>query len=272
MTGRVLGATLLGLLLLPVLGLVVGTSPGELARALLLPSTLAAMAVSMRTTAVAMGIVAALGTPLAWALSRGEGRWHRAAMVGVELPVVLPPAVLGVALLETFGRAGWLGPVFAVAGVQIPFSAAAVVLAQVMVGAPLYVLTATAAFREADEDVLLVARTLGASPLRAWWTIAVPVALPGLLSGMALAWARALGEFGATLMFAGSLSGRTQTLPLAIYGALERDMAQARALSVLLVTVAVVLLVGVRGATYSQNPRPSPGSSVTPSTSTGKRL
>ncbi len=243
---RLLAAGLLALLVLPVLGLIAGTSPADLGRALALPSTLAALALSVRTTAVALLLSLGLGTPLAWWLSRGEAGWRRWATSAVELPVVLPPAVLGVALLETFGRQGWLGPALGALGVSLPFSTAAVVLAQVLVGAPLFVLTATAAFRAVDDDLLLVARTLGAGPGRAWLTVALPTAAPGLLSGAALAWARALGEFGATLMFAGNLPGRTQTLPLAIYGALEGDVAQAHAISVVLVAVAVALVVGLR--------------------------
>lgn len=240
------GGLLTAALLLPVLGLLARTGPAELVAALALPSTRAALALSLATTAMALVFVVAFGTPLAWLLSRGGARWHAAARMAIELPVVLPPAVLGVALLETFGRRGWLGPLLEAAGVSLPFTTAAVVLVQVVVGAPLYVLTALAAFRAVDDDLLLVARTLGAGPTRAWLTVALPVAAPGLSSAAALAWARALGEFGATLMFAGNLPGRTQTLPLAIYGALEGDAAQARALSVLLVAVAVVLLLGLR--------------------------
>ncbi|MBX2800502.1 MAG: molybdate ABC transporter permease subunit [Myxococcales bacterium] len=239
------GAVLLGVLLLPVTGLVAGTTPSQLASALAMPSTRTALALSLQTTTGALAITLLLGTPLAWRLSRG-GRFAAAASAALELPVVLPPAVLGVALLETFGRAGWLGPALASVGVSLPFSTAAVVIAQVMVGAPLFVLGAIGAFRLVDDDLLLVARTLGAGPARAWLTVAAPVAAPGLVSAAALAWARALGEFGATLLFAGNLTGRTQTLPLAIYGALERDMDQARAISVLLVVVAVALLLGVR--------------------------
>jgi molybdate transport system permease protein len=243
-----IGWLLLVLLALPVTGLVVGTDWRELVAALALPSTHQALWLSLRTTAVALVAIVALGTPLAWTLSRRRARWHGPALTLVELPVVLPPAVLGVALLETFGRMGWLGPLLDHAGVHLPFSTAGVVLAQVMVGAPLYVLTATAAFRAVPDDLLLVARTLGAGRAKAWWSVALPMAAPGLVSGAALAWARALGEFGATLLFAGSLPGRTQTLPLAIYSALEQDMAQARALSVLLVVVAVGLLLGLRVA------------------------
>lgn len=240
------GWLLLLLFGLPLLGLAAGTSPSALFSALALPSTQAALWLSLRTTAAALALTLVLGTPLAWRLSRGQRRWHGPALTLVELPVVLPPAVLGVALLETFGRMGLFGPAFQLLGVQVSFSTAGVVLAQVLVGAPLYVLTASAAFRAVDDDLLLVARTLGAGGARAWWSVAVPVAGPGLLSAAALSWARSLGEFGATLMFAGNLPGRTQTLPLAIYGALERDLEQAHAISVLLVGVAVTLLLGLR--------------------------
>lgn len=234
-------------LVVPVLGLVAGTSPSEVLDALALSSTQRALMLSLWTTTVALAIVLLMGTPLAWALSRPPRPWHGPARVAVELPVVLPPAVLGIALLETFGRAGWFGPALASVGITLPFTSAAVVLAQVLVGGPLYVITASAAFRAVDGDLLLVARTLGAGPVRSWLRVALPMAAPGLLSAAGLAWARALGEFGATLLFAGNLPGRTQTLPLAIYGALERDMAQARAISVLLLGVALLLLLGLRG-------------------------
>ena len=239
-------ALLLVVLTLPVAGLLVSTSPTELYDALALPSTRSALWLSLRTTTCALGIMVALGTPLAWRLSRARGALSRVATVLVELPVVLPPAVLGIALLETLGRRGVLGPLLDAVGLSLPFTSSAVVVAQVLVGAPLYVLSARSAFAAVNDDTLLVARTLGATAWRAWFTIALPAALPGLLSAAALGWARALGEFGATLMFAGSLPGRTQTLPLAIYGAMERDMAQARAISVVLVLVAVGLLVLVR--------------------------
>ncbi len=236
---------LLVLLGLPLVGLGVGTHPAELGEALALPSTRAALWLSLRTTLGALLVMVVLGTPLAWWLSRAAGPTARAIRLVVELPVVLPPVVLGVALLETFGRQGLLGTELSMLGVTLPFTTAAVVVAQVVVGAPLFVLTAAAAFRAVDDDHLLVARTLGAGPTRAWLTVALPGAAPGLLSGAGLGWARALGEFGATLMFAGNLTGRTQTLPLAIFGALERDLAQARAISLVLVAVAAGLLIAL---------------------------
>ncbi|MFT7518004.1 MAG: molybdate transport system permease protein [Kiritimatiellia bacterium] len=237
---------LLVVLLLPLIGLTVSTSPAEILRALWLPSTHVALWLSAWTTTAALLIVVALGTPLAWWLSRSRGPLAQAAEVVVELPVVLPPAVLGIALLETFGRQGLLGSALESIGVGLPFTPAAVVLAQVLVAAPLYVLTASAAFRTVDDDLLLVARTLGVGPVRAWATIALPMAFAGLLSGAALAWARALGEFGATLMFAGNLPGTTQTLTLAIFQAMDHDLGQARAISLILVAVAVVLLLCLR--------------------------
>ena len=164
----------------------------------------------------------------------------------VELPVVLPPAVAGVALLLAFGRRGLLGPGLAAAGIGLPFTRAAVVVAQTFVAAPFYLQAAIAAFRRLDPDLLLVARTLGASPPRVLFTVAIPVSWPSLAGGAAMSWARALGEFGATLMFAGNMSGRTQTLPLAIYTALESDLRTAQSLSILLVAVAFALLVAIR--------------------------
>ncbi|MEE2751030.1 MAG: ABC transporter permease [Myxococcota bacterium] len=237
---------LLLLLALPVVGLVFATSPSDLAHALSLDSTRSALWLSMGTTTLALFLVVVLGTPLAWRLSRKRDSPSRWVMLVVELPVVLPPTVLGIALLETFGRQGLLGPGLAAFGMSVPFTTTAVILAQVMVGAPLYVLTATAGFRAVDDDLILVARTLGASPSRAFLSVAIPAAGASLVSGAGLAWARALGEFGATLMFAGNLPGKTQTLTLAVFQALEQDLAQARAIALILVCVAVLLLLLLR--------------------------
>jgi molybdate transport system permease protein len=202
---------------------------------------------SLETTTISLIAIVLLGTPLAWSIARGGGRGRRWVETMVELPVVIPPAVVGVALLAAFGRTGLFGEALADAGLGLTFTAGAVVLAQVVVAAPFYVQTAAAAFRAVDEDLLVVARTLGATPASAFLRVAVPVALPGIVNGAGLAWARALGEFGATLLFAGNLPGRTQTLPLAIYTAMESDIDAARALSVVLVVVALALLVLLRG-------------------------
>ncbi len=241
----VAAAALLALLVTPLAALVVTSGARELAGALASPFVLHAVRLSVLTSSFSMAVVLALGTPLAWSLAQ---RPSRAVELALELPVVLPPAVVGVALLLTFGRRGLFGPALEAAGVHVAFTQAAVVLAQIVVAAPFYVLGAAAALRAVDRDLVVVARTLGASPLAAFFRVVLPAARHGVVGAAALAWARALGEFGATLLFAGSLEGRTQTLPLAIYAALESDVGTARALSLVLVAIAVLLLAGLRFA------------------------
>lgn len=243
-TAAALALGLLALLIVPLASLLTG--PGDLVAALGHPLVGPALALTARTTAITLAIVLACGTPLAWALARGDRRWTRLVEPLVELPIVIPPAVVGVTLLHTFGRRGLLGPSLAEWGVALPFTEAAVIIAQTVVAAPFYVQAAAAAFRAVDADLLLVARTLGASPGRVFATVALPAAAPGLLAGAALCWARAVGEFGATLLFAGNLSGRTQTMPLAIYTALETDVDVARALALILALVALALLAVMR--------------------------
>jgi molybdate transport system permease protein len=242
-----LAAALVALLALPTLALLVTASPRELLAGFGHPVAVPALLLSLGTTAVSLLLVVALGTPLGWWLAPRQGRAVRALETLVALPVVIPPAVAGIALLLTFGRRGLLGPALGGLGWSISFSSAAVVVAQVFVSAPFYVQAATAAFRGLDRSLLVVARSLGASPARAFFRVALPLARPALLGGAAMAWARALGEFGATLMFAGNMPGTTQTLPLAIYTALESDLRAAQALSLLLVVVAFALLVFLRG-------------------------
>lgn len=246
-----MASLLVAVLALPLIGLFSGTSPTELLKALGHPLVWPALRLSLLTALASLGIVVMFGTPLAWALARSRGRFGRALEVIVQLPIVLPPAVAGVAMLLAFGRrglfAGWLYPV----GWSAAFTPLAVVLAQVFVSAPFFVAAASNAFRRVDEKLLIVARTLGASPLRVLLRVALPLAAPGVIAGAVMSWARSLGEFGATLMFAGNLEGRTQTLPLAIYTALESDLRVAQALSIVLVIVAFALLLGVRAAVGS---------------------
>jgi molybdate transport system permease protein len=242
-----LAALLVALLVLPTLSLLLTASPGALLAGFRHPVALPALLLSLGTTSVSLLVVLALGTPLGWWLSARTGRVARAIETMTALPVVIPPAVAGIALLLTFGRRGLLGPALGSLGWSISFSSTAVVLAQVFVSAPFYLQAATAAFRALDRRLLAVARSLGASPSRTFFRVALPLARPALLGGAAMAWARALGEFGATLMFAGNMPRRTQTLPLAIYTALESDMRAAQALSLLLVAVALALLVFLRG-------------------------
>ena len=243
--GLLSGALLL-LVLLPIAGLLFTSSPGQLLRGLGDPLVGPAIRLTLATTIATLLLIVLCGTPLAWVLARRRGRRWRVLETVIELPVVLPPAVAGVALLLAFGRRGLLGPELALFGIGLPFSRAAVVLAQSFVAAPFYVQAATAAFRRLDPDLVLVARTLRASWPRVFFTIAIPLSWPALAGGAALSWARALGEFGATLMFAGNLTGRTQTLPLAIYTALESDLQTAQSLSIILVAVAFALLIAIR--------------------------
>lgn len=239
-------ALLATFLALPLLALLVTPSLAELKAGLGHPLVVPALRLSAFTTLCSTLLVVALGTPLAWILSRARGR--RAAFIesALQLPLVVPPAVAGVALLLAFGRQGLLASPLRALGVSISFSTAAVIVAEVFVSAPFFLQAATTAFRRVDERLLLVARSFGASPGRVLGRVAVPLAAPGLLAGAAMAWARALGEFGATLMFAGNLEGRTQTLPLAIYTALETDLRAAQALSLVLVVLAFALLALTR--------------------------
>ncbi len=237
---------MMALLALPIVALALASRPSDVLEGLSHPLFLPSLALSARTSLLSLGFVVVLGTPLAWWLSNREGAPARLVELVVDLPIVLPPAVVGIALLRSFGRQGPLGSLLASFGVHLPFTTAAVVLAQVVVSAPFFVQTATSAFRRVDRDLLIVARTLGASASGAFLRVAVPMALPGLVGGAALAWARALGEFGATLLFAGNRPGTTQTMPLAIYTTLESDVRGAVALSLVLAATSVVLLFGLR--------------------------
>ncbi|RAL25120.1 molybdate ABC transporter permease subunit [Lujinxingia litoralis] len=240
------GLGLLAALLLPVVALVASSSPSEIWEGISDPSFTPALFLSLRTSLISLVLVVLGGSPLGWWLARTGSRWGKAVAVLVDLPLVLPPAVVGVALLAAFGRRGLLGPLLESVGLALPFSSPAVVVAQVVVAAPFYVQGAATAFGAVSSEQLLVAQTLGASRIQAIWRVAVPAALPGLLAGASLAWARALGEFGATLIFAGNLPEVTQTMPLAIYAALERDVHLAITFSLALGGIAAVLLVALR--------------------------
>jgi len=247
-TALVVAAPILVLLVLPLFALALASSPADLTAAVRDPLFGPALWLSARTTLVSLLAVVATGTPLAWWLATGPARRTKVVEIFVDLPIVMPPAVVGIALLQAFGRSGLLGARLDALGVGIPFTTTAVVLAQVMVSAPFYVQAAAAAFRRVDRDLLIVARTLGQSSTGSFLRVAIPMALPGLVGGAALAWARALGEFGATLLFAGNLPGTTQTMPLAIYMALESDVSVAVALSLVLAAVSIALLFALRAA------------------------
>jgi molybdate transport system permease protein len=205
-----------------------------------------ALVLSLVTSLIATALCVVFGLPLAWALASGRGTTTRVVRALCLLPIVLPPVVGGVALLLAFGRQGIVGQWLADVGVQLPFTTAGVVLAQTFVALPFFVLSVEAALRQLDVEYADVAIVHGASPFRAFVSVTLPSVGPAVLAGAVLAWARALGEFGATVTFAGSLEGRTQTLPLAVYDLLERDPADAVVLSAVLVVVAVAVLVGLR--------------------------
>jgi molybdate transport system permease protein len=240
----VLGLALGAFIGLPLLALFTQGGPGALLRGLRHPITLPALCLSLTTTLLSLAIVLLAGTPLAWHLARARrARWLESVL---QLPMVMPPSVAGIVLLLAFGRRGLLGQPLESLGWLPTFSTAAVVMAQVFVAAPFYLQAALVAFRHLDPGALAVARSLGASPPRLFFQVVLPMARPALLAGAATAWARALGEFGATLMFAGNIGGRTQTLPLAIYATLESDLDATQALSMVLVVVAFALLLVVR--------------------------
>ena len=201
-----------------------------------------ALVVSVKTTLVAQALILLFGTPTAYLLATRRFPGRALCITLVELPLVLPPAVAGIGLLAAFGRVGLLGSTLDTFGVQIPFTQTAVVLAVAFVASPLYVRQAIAAFEAVDPTLVDASRTLGASPARTFWRIALPLASGGLAAGAALAFARGLGEFGATIMFAGSFQGVTQTLPLAIYAQFESNFDVALAIGGLLVIVSIVLL------------------------------
>ncbi len=205
---------------------------------------LQALRLTIFTSAVSLVIVAIVGTPFALLLARRgpTSRLLRVIDTFVELPIVLPPVVAGVAMLMAFGRNGLLGPALASLGVNIPFTTVAVVFAQIFVAAPFYVRAARIGFAGVDPAYEEVSQTLGVSPWQTFWRLTLPMAGPSLLTGGTLAWARAVSEFGATIMFAGNLTGRTQTMPLAIMTTMESNLGAALALAALMLAISVLSL------------------------------
>lgn len=233
-------------LVLPIVGILSRVGPIEIVSQLGSATAREALAVSLTTSLVAHAVVLVVGTPAAYALATRRFRGRDVVLSLVELPLVLPPAVAGIGLLAAFGTRGLLGEALDVAGVRIPFTQAAVVLAVVFVSSPFYIRGAVAAFEAVDGALVDAARTLGAGPWRVLLRVALPLSLGGLGAASTLAFARGLGEFGATILFAGSLPGRTQTLPLAIYAEFARDFDTALAIGALLIAVSVLLLVSTK--------------------------
>jgi molybdate transport system permease protein len=239
-------AVVLLFLALPVAALFLRVSPGTLAGQLGNAAVRDALVVSLKTSGIAHALVLLLGTPAAYVLARRRFPGRALVLALVELPLVLPPAVAGIALLAAFGRVGLLGDELGALGLSIPFTQTAVVLAVAFVESPFYVRQAVASFEAVDPAMIDAARTLGAGPARVFARVALPLALAGLGAGSAVALARGLGEFGATIIFAGSLRGVTETLPLAIYAEFDRDFDVALAIGALFVAVGAAVLLSLK--------------------------
>jgi molybdate transport system permease protein len=254
MRGRVafrvaLGACLvvtLAFLLIPVLAIFLRVPPTKLLHELGSGVATDALIVTLKTNAIAQGLILLIGTPAAYLVGRHRFPGRGAVITLVELPLVLPPAVAGIGLLAAFGRFGLLGGTLSSLGIEVGLTQTAVVLAVAYVASPFYLRQAIAAFEGLDGNILDASRTLGAGPARTFARVALPLARAGLAAGAALSFARGIGEFGATIMFAGSLQGVTQTLSLAIYGAFDLDFDTALALGALLVLVSLAILVAAR--------------------------
>jgi molybdate transport system permease protein len=242
------GATVvvLGFLVLPIVAVFLRVPPGELLDQLSSDIVRDAVVVTLKTNTIALALVLVFGTPAAYLVATCSFRGRALVVTLVELPLVLPPAVAGIGLLAAFGRAGLLGGTLDVLGVTVSFTQTAVVLAVLFVAGPFYVRPAISAFEAVDPTLLAASRTLGAGPGRTFARVALPLAAGGLGAGAALAFARGLGEFGATIMFAGSLQGVTQTLSLAIYQEFDLSFDTALAISALLILVSGVLLLSVK--------------------------
>jgi molybdate transport system permease protein len=236
----------LSFLAIPIVAIFVQTGPERLVASLGEPAARDALALSVKTTATALAIIVAVGTPAAYMLATRAFPGRAAIVTAIELPLVLPPAVAGIALLAALGPAGTLGGPLDDLGVELVLQTAGVVVALTFVAAPFYLRQAVAAFAAVDRSLIDASRTLGASEARTFARVVVPTAMPGLLAGGALALGRALGEFGATLMFAGALQGVTQTAPLAIYALFGADFDAALALSAVLVAASAAILLSVK--------------------------
>ncbi len=234
-------------LVLPLIALVVRAPWGRLGSVLSGSDAVQALTLSLWTASVATGVALVIGVPLAWVLARSSFPGQRLLRALVTLPLVLPPVVGGVALLLAFGRAGFIGRYLdSWFGLTIPFSPLAVVMAETFVAMPFLIITVEGALRSADQGFEEAAATLGATRMTVFRRVTVPLIAPSLGAGAVLCWARALGEFGATITFAGSFPGRTETMPIAVYYALENDPDAAIVLSLVLLLVSVVVLVCLR--------------------------
>jgi len=237
------------LLLVPLASLIWRAVPGWMAGAWNVPTIAAALRLSLFTSVVSVVVSTLVGTPIAYILARYRFWGVFWLDILVDLPMVLPPAVAGIALLVAFGRNGTLGQFLVPRGIELPFTTAAVIMAQIFVSAPFYIRAAKAGFSNVDQRLEQISATLGESTLGTFRRITLPLARNTLIGGAIMTWARALGEFGATILFAGNISGRTQTMPLAIYSALQTDLNIALALAVILLGTSFALMALLRVVT-----------------------
>ena len=256
-------AVVLAFLLLPIVALVTYQPVHDLIHGFGTKVATDAIVVSLKTNVIAFALMVAFGTPFAYIVARSRFRGRSVVITVVELPLVMPPAVAGLALLIAFGRLGLLGHTLSVLGIDLAFTQAAVVTAILFVASPFYLRGAIAAFEAVDSTLIDVAGTLGAGPVPRMLRVAIPLAGAGLGAAAAVAFARGIGEFGATILFAGSFQGSTQTLPLAVYSLFDANLDQAVAIGVLLIIVSAAILLTskllVRSWTSSKSTSPSPG-------------
>jgi molybdate transport system permease protein len=241
------GLVALAFLILPLIGLVIRAPWGHMASVLSGTDATAALELSLWTATTATGVALVIGVPLAWLLARTVFPGQRLVRALVTLPLVLPPVVGGVALLLAFGRAGFIGQLLnSWFGITIPFTPVAVVMAETFVAMPFLIVTVEGALRSANLGYEEAAATMGAGKMTVFRRVTVPMIAPSLGAGAVLCWARALGEFGATITFAGSFPGQTETMPIAVYYALQTDPDAAIALSLILLVVSIAVLVSLR--------------------------
>ena len=257
-----LTAVVMAFLVLPVLAIFLRIPPAEMWSQLGSDVATDALLLSLRTSLIASVLILLVGTPAAHLIAVHRFPGRQILITLVELPLVMPPVVAGIALFAAFGRAGLLGGELDALGVQIPFTEAAVVMAVAFVASPFYIRQAIAAFEAVDTTMVDAARSLGAGPGRTFWRVCLPLSSGGLAAGWALAFARGLGEFGATIIFAGNLQGVTQTLPLAVYSEFENDFDAALAIGGLLIVVSGAILLLVKLASSWTNRLLSPSTSI----------
>jgi molybdate transport system permease protein len=231
---------------LPLLSLLLRITPAEFFAAIMEPDVRSAILLSLITAAASTIVILILGTPLAYLNARVAYPGRSFVETLLDLPIVLPPSVAGLALLVLFGRRGLIGSYLNHYGISVIFTLLAVIIAQVFVAGPLYIRQAKSAFAMVDPVYESAARTLGATPLITFFRVTVPLAWTGLVSGVILSFARAIGEFGATIMVAGNLPGKTQTMPLAIYGLMQSDLTASIALSLVLIGISCIILIIIR--------------------------